>query len=310
MGLLDILSNKPYELIEAGYTAYPKKDAAKDSGIFVESRTLKFRTETALNRRIKHYTDNNILLDQGETDGARRRILVNHTGIDSKACYFAIHPEYIRQFGKIKCVIFNCGGVILDDRQTAYAATMRILTERGFSRIKFEDWLVNTEPKASIFFQKRGVEDSAQDIDAIYNKYFDEEIMSKRNVPKLYDDAYEVLNRLKRSGFKNAILSSYRENFLMKMMYEYRIERLLDCVGENASNKTERILFLCDLAEEQPQYCLYIDDLPDGIIAAKKAGVHTAGITTGYGKRAEMEKENPEYILKSLSDLKDVFKIQ
>jgi len=309
MGLLDFISKKPYELIEAGYTAYPKKNAAKDSEIFIESRTLKFRTEAGLNRRIENYTERKMLLDQGKSDGERKRILVNQTGIDSKVWNFAIHPEYIGQFGKIKCIIFNCGGVILDDRQTAYAATMRILNERGLSQIKFEEWLMNTEPKASIFFKKRGVEDSAQDIDATYNKYFDEEISSKRNVPKLYDDAYEVLSRLKKSSIKNAILSSYRENFLMKMMYAYRIERLLDCVGENASNKTERILFLCDLAEEKPQNCLYIDDLPDGIIAAKKSGVHTAGITTGYGNRAEIEKENPEYILKSLSDLKNLFKI-
>lgn len=309
MGLLDFISKKPYELIEAGYTAYPKENAAKDSEIFIEARTLKFRTEAALNRTIRNYTERKMLLDQGKADGEQRHIFVNQTGLDSNAWNFAVHPEYIGQFGKIKCIIFNCGGVILDDRQTAYAATMRILNERGLAQIKLEEWLMNTEPKASIFFKKKGVEDSAQDIDALYNKYFDEEISSKRNVPALYDDAYEILSRLKKSGFKNAILSSYRENFLMKMMYAYRIERLLDCVGENASNKTERILFLCDLAGEKPKNCLYIDDLPDGIIAAKKAGVHTAGITTGYGKRAEIEKENPEYILKSLSDLKDVFKI-
>lgn len=308
MGLLDYLSNKPYELIEAGYTAYPKTNAAKDSEIFIESRALKFRTEAELNRTVKNYAERKILLDQGKSDGEKRRILVNQTGLDPNAWNFAVHPEYIGQFGKIQCIIFNCGGVILDDRQTAYAATMRMLTERGLSRIPFEEWLMNTEPKASIFFKKRGVEDPAQDIDAKYNEYFDEEIRSKRNVPRLYDDAREVLNHLKKSGMKNAILSSYRENFLMKMMYEYGIERLLDCVGENASNKTERILFLCDLAKEKPQNCLYIDDLPDGVIAAKKAGVHTAGITTGYGKRAEIEKETPEYILQSLSDLKDAFK--
>jgi len=307
MGLLDFLSEKKYELMEAGYTAYPKNHDAKDSEIIINARTLKFRTEGELDRAIQNYTERKLLLDQGKSDGERRCILVNQTGIDTKVWGFAIHPEYIRQFGKIKCVIFNCGGVILDDRQTAYAATTRMLNERGLSQIKFEEWLMNAEPKASIFFKKRGLEDPAQDIDAKYNKYFDDEISSKRNIPRLYDDVYEVLNYLKKSRIKNAILSSYRENFLMKMMYAYKIEKLLDCVGENASNKTERILFLCDLAEENPRNCLYIDDLPDGIIAAKKAGAHTAGITTGYGKRAELEKETPEYILKSLSDLKDIF---
>jgi len=309
MKLLDFISNKPYELIEAGYTAYPKNDAAENSEIIIKSRSFKFRTARALNRAIEKYSEKNILLDQGISGEAGRLILVNQTGLDANIWNFAIHPEYIRQFGKIKCIVFNCGGVILDDRQTAYAATMRMLNERGLPQIKFEEWARITEPKASIFLKKRGLEGSAQDVDVTYNKYFDEEISSKRNVPKLYDDTYEILSLLKKSGIKNAILSSYRENYLMKMMYAYRIERLLDCVGENAVNKTERILFLCNLAKEKPQDCLYIDDLPDGVIAAKKAGVHTAGITTGYGKREEIEKENPEYILKSLSDLKDLFKI-
>jgi phosphoglycolate phosphatase len=185
-----------------------------------------------------------------------------------------------------------------------------MLNERGLPQMKFEEWLMNTEPKASIFLKKRGFEDSSQDIDTKYNQYFDEEINSRRNVPSLYGDVNDVLSHLKKSGRKNAILSSYREKFLMRMMDEYKTTRFLDHVGENASNKIERIFFLCDLAEEKPQNCLYIDDLPDCIVAAKKAGVHTAGITTGYGKRQEIERENPEYILNSLSDLKDVFKIQ
>ena len=42
----------------------------------------------------------------------------------------------------------------------------------------------------------------------------------------------------------------------------------------------------------------------DGIAAAWEAGVHPAGILTGYGTKEELEAEKPEFMLTNLEDIK------
>ncbi|MNT76065.1 5'-nucleotidase [compost metagenome] len=56
-----------------------------------------------------------------------------------------------------------------------------------------------------------------------------------------------------------------------------------------------------------PQDCLMIGDRKHDLIGARETGMDAVGVLYGYGSQAELEQEDPTYLLATVTDLMEFF---
>jgi HAD superfamily hydrolase (TIGR01509 family) len=206
---------------------------------------------------------------------------------------------------KIRLLIFDWSGVFSDDRKPAYDADMRILRDYGKPVMTFEKWIELFKMTPVEFYNDQGIRDDPKKLFALYKKYFDDEVR-KGSKPKQYPGTKEVLRHFKRAGKKTAVLSSHPEENVKEEARRYHLDGFVDLVLGSATDKVKGLKSICRKMREKPESALYVGDLVFDIRAAKKAGVHSAAVCTGYQPREILEKEKPEFLLDSLSELKNI----
>ena len=115
----------------------------------------------------------------------------------------------------IKLVIFDWSGVISDDRKSVYETNIGILQQRSKSLITFEQWLRNPALNAQEFLASQGISGNHDELFNLYKKNFNKTIKSGL-IPEVYPEAKEVLQYLKETGKKIAVLSCHPENSLQR----------------------------------------------------------------------------------------------
>lgn len=206
---------------------------------------------------------------------------------------------------KTDTVIFDWSGVISDDRKPVYQANMSLLKHFKKPIMSFEEWLPRTTMTPIEFLANNGVHGNVEELFGLFKKYLDEAIIAGI-VPTVYSDADGVFSYLKAKGITLAILSSHPLENLTREAEKYGLMSFLDLVKGNSKNKVDGLKSVCQELGKVPQNALYVGDTVYDIQAAKGAGVHSAGISTGYHTKDRLLKEKPEFLLDSLSDIKKI----
>lgn len=213
--------------------------------------------------------------------------------------------------GKLTVFIFDWSGVVSDDRRPVYVANMRILGEYGKRLLTFGEWLSKSASNAAEFLASQGVEGSCEDLSNLYKKCLDDAIASGTG-PFVYPDVKDTFIYLKDGDKKLAVLSAHPEENLIKEANDYGLFDYLDGLVGDSKNKAEDLKRIVGGFKEKPESCLYTGDTIYDIRAAKKAGLISAGISgppgkqRGYHSRGKLEAENCDFLLESLTDLKDI----
>ena len=115
----------------------------------------------------------------------------------------------------------------------------------------------------------------------------------------LYPDVKKTLAGLAKK--QQFVVSMHPTNHLLKEAEEYSIAKYFsDIIGE-AKDKSIAIKEI--LGDTVPASAIYIGDTIFDIQAAKKAGVISAGVSTGYQTKEVLSAENPDVMLEKLSDI-------
>jgi len=204
----------------------------------------------------------------------------------------------------IKLIIFDWSGVISDDRRPVYEVNMKILRDYNKPTMSFEEWLPRTTMTPIELLANHGVHGNPDKLFNLYKKYFDEEIESGI-VPRIYPDVHNVFKYLKEKGKRLAVLSSHPTDNLRKEAGHYNLTSFFDLIYGDLKDKAKGLQNICSELDIKPEFALYIGDTIYDIRAAKEAGVHSGGVCQGYHTKERLKDENPEFLLKSLSELKN-----
>ncbi|MCG2661780.1 MAG: HAD hydrolase-like protein [Kiritimatiellae bacterium] len=295
-----------YKLVLVGYKVRPKKDNTPNNiPKDFETSTISFSNEDGLLLQIQTYKDGGQLLDVGRPEKGEYTyfIQINPDCLKEKDWFFPINREFIGRFGKIEMIIFNWGGVIADDRKAAHAATDKMLGEYGHKGMSILEWILKKNSDPIGFLVSQGIKGDPKEIEQRYRELYDNE-KKTTNRPVLYPQVRGIVRYLTEMKKTIAILSKFKKNDLINEAVDFHLINDVPFVFQDANNKTMGLLSLCEVCNQKPQNVLYVDDTADGIVASQNAGVHSAGILTGYGTRAELEAEKPEFMLLILDDLK------
>ncbi|NIP40285.1 MAG: HAD hydrolase-like protein [Candidatus Aenigmarchaeota archaeon] len=201
---------------------------------------------------------------------------------------------------------FDWSGVISNDIKPVYKSNMRLFDHFGIPRISLEEWKGRSTLSPVGILSDHGVTAEKKEIDELYEKHLND-VIREGVVPKVYLDAKEVLEFLKNRNKILSVVSSHPENNLLGEAKEYGLKIYFDLIlAGSGEEKAERLRKTFTRFGKKPENVIYTGDTFKDIQEAKKAGVHSACVCNGYHERERLEKENPEFVLENLSELKNI----
>jgi phosphoglycolate phosphatase len=218
---------------------------------------------------------------------------------------------------QVDAVLFDLDGTILDSIGIYYQIIEIVLKRLDIpmpSKDKIRDAAKNGDfewdqmypgktpkEKALLFKKIRGI------IDEIYPTLFGSQA-------KLITNAKEALETIFQKGIKLGIVTSTpRENMKIKLypLVDSGIKDLMEVIitADDAPRKKpapDPLIESCKRLGILPKHAMYVGDSRTDIQAGKAAGMKTVGVLTGFDNRETLGRENPDAIIDSIADLKNI----
>ncbi len=206
---------------------------------------------------------------------------------------------------KIKAVLFDQDGVILDSESTnkksvnAIFKKYNITREGGDRRFKGMSIRKIFEETFSPELKIR-IDEILKERREIFKKLAKKEI-------RVFDGFFELINILKNK-YKLALVTSasketldFNKKNLLNKEDIFDLEITSDDFKKSKPNPEPYIVAAKKL-NLKPEECLVIEDSINGLISAKSAGMKVIAITNSF-KKEELEKVNPDKVIFSLRDI-------
>jgi len=217
----------------------------------------------------------------------------------------------------VDAVIFDLDGTLIDSAPIYYAIIDVIFDRLGIPPVpqstlleamkngEFEWDLVL--PDTMMDRKEQLVEKAREIIDEIAPSMFNSQI-------KLIPGTADVLKEIAAMGLKLALVtSSLREYMAVKLapLAQTGVEALFEITitADDVKNKkphAEPLVICSDKLGLDPGDCVYVGDTRVDIKAGKAAGMRTVAVLTGFDGYEALERETPDAIIKSVTELKSM----
>ena len=149
---------------------------------------------------------------------------------------------------------------------------------------------------------------SAEQFEKVLNEYnttYDNDFMY---LTKPYEGITGLLESLKKSGIKTAIVSNKPDSTAKKVSDKLFGEKLIDvCFGarEGVPLKPDpaAVFEVMEILGAAPQECLYIGDTAVDMTTGKNAGIFTIGVLWGFRDRKEIESAGADIVTDNVNDI-------
>jgi HAD superfamily hydrolase (TIGR01509 family) len=182
---------------------------------------------------------------------------------------------------KIKAVLFDLDGVLVDATEWHYEALNRALALFGFTISRYEHLFayngLPTRKKLEMLSVEKGLPVALHGlINKVKQVYTREEILTKCR--PAFEKEY-MLSRLKREGFRLALCSNAIRDSVELMIRQSGLYEYFEFLVSNEDvtrTKPDPEIYLNAIArlEYQPQEVVIVEDAPHGVESARRAGGH------------------------------------
>ena len=159
--------------------------------------------------------------------------------------------------------------------------------------------------ETAVYFQNRfGITDS---IERIGQDWLDMAREKYRTVA-LKEGAFALLTYLKKAGIPTAIASSNHYDLIEDSLKAHGIEETITAIitcDDVKANKPDPAVYLTAAKKLglPPSGCLVFEDIPNGILAGKNAGMTVCAVEDSYSARVREEKRTlADYYVEDLAD--------
>jgi beta-phosphoglucomutase len=182
---------------------------------------------------------------------------------------------------KIKAVIFDMDGVLIDARDWHYEALNRALNLFGFNISRYDHIVtfdgLPTRKKLEMLSREHGLPEKLHAFLNDLKQSYTREITHAKCKPRFQHEF--ALSRLKAAGFLLGVASNSIRSSIELMMSKSALAPYLDVVVSNqdvekAKPDPEIYIKAMSLLGVTPRETLVVEDNPHGVTAAKASGAH------------------------------------
>lgn len=205
---------------------------------------------------------------------------------------------------KITTLLFDFDGTLLDTNELIIQTFQTVLNSHYPGKYEREDILPFLGPTLKETFEIVDPEKSAE----LIAEYRTWNLANHDAFASEFDGVSETLRQLKSAGFKMAIVSTKRNNMVMKGLRLMEAEELFDTVVglddvQHAKPHPEPLLVAMERLDSTPEETLMIGDNMHDILGGKNAGVRTAGVAWSAKGEQFIREQEPDFVLQHISDL-------
>ena len=159
--------------------------------------------------------------------------------------------------------------------------------------------------------EKYGVTGVSQDfVNQWFTIIYDELVFNPGFMPTIIQGVKEALKALKAKGLPLAVVSAHSRSVLIREAKEYGIDHLFEVFeGWSSQEKAHSLLRACRHIHVNPRQAAYFADTVYDIQSAKKAGLISVAVSTGYNPYEILALENPDLLVRSLQEFVDKIEV-
>lgn len=208
-----------------------------------------------------------------------------------------------------KAVIFDLDGTLIDSMWMWESIDIEYLGRFGIPYQKDIQKKIEgmSFSETAVYFKKRfQIADSLEQMKEDWNRMAYEKY--KHEVP-LKKGALEFLNYLKKNGIKMGIATSNSKTLVDIVLEKHNILEYFDsihtaCEVKKGKPAPDIYLLVAKELEVEPKDCLVFEDVFQGIMAGKNAGMTTCGVEDKFSAGQRMEKQAAaDYYIESYEEI-------
>lgn len=205
---------------------------------------------------------------------------------------------------KITTLLFDFDGTLLDTNELIIQTFQTVLNKHYPGKYTREDILPFLGPTLKETFESVDPVKSEQLID----EYRTWNLANHGAFVSEFDGVSETLVQLKNAGFKMAIVSTKRNDTIMKGLRLMPAGNVFDTIVglddvQHAKPNPEPLLLAMKRLDSTPEETMMIGDNIHDILGGKNAGVRTAGVAWSVKGEKYIREQEPDYVLQHISDL-------
>ncbi len=209
----------------------------------------------------------------------------------------------------IKAVLFDLDGTLVDSMETICSLTMKVMNDLKLPAVRrsvIKRVVSKPEEQAfkELFPKHTHLIDRAG---KIYTKYYLESLPQARELP----NARKTLFELHDMGIKIGIATVRSRLLAVKLIEQLGLFcNILVAFGDTRLSRPNPYPLVKAMRELKVSKgeALYVGDTPEDVIQGSAAKVRTIAIPAGMYKKSELEKENPSFMIKDLSEIIQIVK--
>lgn len=209
----------------------------------------------------------------------------------------------------VDLLLFDMDGTLIDTRQDLTNSINYARQQFKLSPLTLEDVLQSVgDGVKNLLKRTLPFSDEEKIAQALshFREHYKEHLL---DFSKYYPGVPAVLNFFKNK--KKVVVSNKPERFTQKIIdgLGANDDFLLVIGGDTVGLKPgpEPVLYALQQLDVQPEKAVIIGDSPSDMIAGRKAGTLTCAVTYGYRARDLLEKYDPDFIIDSMIQLKELF---
>lgn len=191
---------------------------------------------------------------------------------------------------KFKAVLFDMDGILIDSMPYHFISWFEVMRKYNIRITPFEIYEKEGEKSelcVEYFFKRNNRKITKQLVNQITKQRI--EIFNRYLKPYVFDGVEEILLKLKKQGYKIAIVTGSRKADAVKMLPK-KIFHLFDTIVSSDIVKIgkphpEPYLTASKLLNIKPSQCMVIENAPHGIKAATAAKMYCVAVTTSLPKQ-------------------------
>lgn len=209
----------------------------------------------------------------------------------------------------IKGIIFDLDGTLIDSMSIWGRIDEEYTKSLGYDMP--EDLRDDIEgmrfPEVAEYFKRRFL--IKKSTDEIMQEWTDMAFSKYEHEVEMKPGARVFLQNAKRDGYKLGIATSNSQKLLDAVLKAQKIEHLFDavCTGDMTKNSKPAPDVYLHVAQELgllPSQCLVFEDIPQGIMSGKNAGMRVCAVEDDFSKECKLKKiELADFFIDTFEDI-------
>ena len=212
---------------------------------------------------------------------------------------------------KITTLLFDFDGTLLDTNELIIQTFGHVLEKHYPGQYGREEILPFLGPTLYDTFDSINPDKTEQ----LVKEYREWNYANHDRLSVEFDSVSATLRKLKEEGYKMAIVSTKRNDMVMKGLNLLDADGVFDVViglddVTNAKPDPEPILLALEKLGASRDEALMIGDNYHDIVGGQNAGVRTAGVAWTIKGESFLQQFNPDYMLQHITDLFTILEVK